>query len=115
MVASIQYVSNSKTISPYLTSIVAPLETIGLFGFAWTSLGPDYGIPWVIIPPDPYLGQLLLLFVVMSYVFETTSHNDKQEWKPPNFIIVYADRLNDRPNDIQYSNSNGKREFSPPP
>jgi hypothetical protein len=26
---------------------VAPLETIGLFGFAWTSLGPDYGIPWI--------------------------------------------------------------------
>jgi len=26
---------------------MAPLETIGLFGFAWTSLGPDYGIPWI--------------------------------------------------------------------
>jgi hypothetical protein len=26
---------------------VAPLETIGLFGFAWTSLGPSYGIPWI--------------------------------------------------------------------
>lgn len=26
---------------------VAPLETIGMFGFAWTSLGPDYGIPWI--------------------------------------------------------------------
>jgi hypothetical protein len=26
---------------------VAPLETIGLFGFAWTSLGPDHGIPWI--------------------------------------------------------------------
>ncbi|PVI07669.1 polyamine transporter 4 [Periconia macrospinosa] len=26
---------------------LAPLETIGLFGFAWTSLGPDYGIPWI--------------------------------------------------------------------
>ena len=25
----------------------APLETIGLFGFAWTSLGPAYGIPWI--------------------------------------------------------------------
>jgi len=23
------------------------LETIGLFGFAWTSLGPEYGIPWI--------------------------------------------------------------------
>lgn len=28
-------------------SIVAPLEAIGLFGFAWTSLGPSYGIPWI--------------------------------------------------------------------
>ncbi|EXJ88400.1 hypothetical protein A1O1_05330 [Capronia coronata CBS 617.96] len=26
---------------------LAPLETIGLFGFSWTSLGPDYGIPWI--------------------------------------------------------------------
>jgi hypothetical protein len=26
---------------------VAPLEAIGLFGFAWTSLGPDYGVPWI--------------------------------------------------------------------
>jgi len=26
---------------------LAPLETIGLFGFAWTSLGPSYGIPWI--------------------------------------------------------------------
>lgn len=26
---------------------LAPLETLGLFGFAWTSLGPDYGIPWI--------------------------------------------------------------------
>ena len=25
----------------------APLETIGLFGFAWTSLGPAAGIPWI--------------------------------------------------------------------
>ncbi|KAK3063252.1 hypothetical protein LTS18_001879 [Coniosporium uncinatum] len=25
----------------------APLLTIGLFGFAWTSLGPAYGIPWI--------------------------------------------------------------------
>lgn len=26
---------------------LAPLETLGLFGFAWTSLGPDHGIPWI--------------------------------------------------------------------
>ena len=26
---------------------MAPLETIGLFGFAWTSIGPSYGIPWI--------------------------------------------------------------------
>jgi hypothetical protein len=26
---------------------LAPLETIGLFGFSWTSLGPSYGIPWI--------------------------------------------------------------------
>ena len=25
----------------------APLETIGLFGFAWCSLGPAYNIPWI--------------------------------------------------------------------
>ncbi|KAF2203430.1 MFS general substrate transporter [Delitschia confertaspora ATCC 74209] len=26
---------------------LAPLEAIGLFGFAWTSLGPKHGIPWI--------------------------------------------------------------------
>ncbi|KAF2397286.1 MFS general substrate transporter, partial [Trichodelitschia bisporula] len=26
---------------------LAPLEAIGLFGFAWTSLGPSHGIPWI--------------------------------------------------------------------
>lgn len=26
---------------------VAPLETIGLLGFAWTSLGPGRGVPWI--------------------------------------------------------------------
>ena len=26
---------------------MAPLEPIGLFGFAWTSLGPKSGIPWI--------------------------------------------------------------------
>lgn len=26
---------------------LAPLECFGLFGFAWTSLGPDRGIPWI--------------------------------------------------------------------
>ncbi|KAF2638915.1 polyamine transporter 4 [Massarina eburnea CBS 473.64] len=26
---------------------LAPLETIGLFGFGWTSLGPDHGVPWI--------------------------------------------------------------------
>ncbi|KAF2843121.1 MFS general substrate transporter [Patellaria atrata CBS 101060] len=26
---------------------LAPLEAVGMFGFAWTSLGPDYGIPWI--------------------------------------------------------------------
>lgn len=26
---------------------LAPLEPIGLFGFAWTSLGPQRGIPWI--------------------------------------------------------------------
>jgi hypothetical protein len=26
---------------------LVPLETIGLFGFAWTSLGPSHGIPWI--------------------------------------------------------------------
>ncbi|TIA69514.1 hypothetical protein E3P94_04105 [Wallemia ichthyophaga] len=25
----------------------APLEAIGLFGFAWTSLGPDYNVHWI--------------------------------------------------------------------
>lgn len=26
---------------------MAPLETIGLFGFAWTCLGPAYGVHWI--------------------------------------------------------------------
>ncbi|KAF2028474.1 MFS general substrate transporter [Setomelanomma holmii] len=26
---------------------LAPLLTIGLFGFAWTSLGPTHGVPWI--------------------------------------------------------------------
>ncbi|KAL1849091.1 hypothetical protein Plec18170_007750 [Paecilomyces lecythidis] len=29
-----------------LLLFIAPLETIGLFGFAWTSMGPDY-TPWI--------------------------------------------------------------------
>lgn len=29
-----------------LLLFIAPLETIGLFGFAWTSMGPDYN-PWI--------------------------------------------------------------------
>ncbi len=39
----------TSTSAPYLTFIflkAAPLETIGLFGFAWTSLGPP-NIPWI--------------------------------------------------------------------
>lgn len=27
---------------------LVPLEAIGLFAFSWTSLGPDYGIPWIV-------------------------------------------------------------------
>ncbi|KAI9734384.1 MAG: hypothetical protein M1834_002491 [Cirrosporium novae-zelandiae] len=27
---------------------LAPLEVIGLFGFAWTSLGPSHNIPWIV-------------------------------------------------------------------
>jgi hypothetical protein len=30
-----------------LTHKVAPLEAIGLFGFAWTSLGPDAHVHWI--------------------------------------------------------------------
>ena len=26
---------------------LAPLEFLGMMGFAWTSLGPQYGIPWI--------------------------------------------------------------------
>ena len=26
---------------------LAPLEFLGMMGFAWTSLGPEYGIPWI--------------------------------------------------------------------
>ncbi|KAH7122468.1 major facilitator superfamily domain-containing protein [Dendryphion nanum] len=26
---------------------LAPLEALGMFGFAWTSLGPSHGIPWI--------------------------------------------------------------------
>lgn len=31
----------------YWLLYLAPLEPIGLFGFAWTSLGPKKGIPWI--------------------------------------------------------------------
>ncbi|KAF2220865.1 major facilitator superfamily domain-containing protein [Elsinoe ampelina] len=31
----------------YWLLYMAPLETIGLFGFAWTSSGPQKGIPWI--------------------------------------------------------------------
>ncbi|KAF2153894.1 MFS general substrate transporter [Myriangium duriaei CBS 260.36] len=31
----------------YWLLYTAPLEAIGLFGFAWTSLGPTHGIPWI--------------------------------------------------------------------
>ncbi|KAF2139779.1 uncharacterized protein K452DRAFT_275302 [Aplosporella prunicola CBS 121167] len=31
----------------YWLLYTAPLEAIGLFGFAWTSLGPSHGIPWI--------------------------------------------------------------------
>ncbi|KAF2103642.1 MFS general substrate transporter [Rhizodiscina lignyota] len=30
-----------------LLLFLAPLEVIGLFGFAWVSLGPSYGVPWI--------------------------------------------------------------------
>lgn len=30
-----------------LLLFIAPLEPIGLFGFSWTSLGPQHGIPWI--------------------------------------------------------------------
>jgi len=31
----------------WLILFLAPLETIGLFIFAWTSMGPEFGIPWI--------------------------------------------------------------------
>ena len=31
----------------YWLLYLAPLETIGLFGFAWTSLGPEYNVHWI--------------------------------------------------------------------
>lgn len=31
----------------YWLLYLAPLEPIGLFGFAWTSLGPEYGVHWI--------------------------------------------------------------------
>ncbi|KAI9744986.1 MAG: hypothetical protein M4579_007674, partial [Chaenotheca gracillima] len=31
----------------YWLLYTAPLETIGLFGFAWTSLGPGNGVHWI--------------------------------------------------------------------
>lgn len=44
-------VHGAETLRPerrlYWLLWLAPLEAIGLFGFAWTSLGPAYSIPWV--------------------------------------------------------------------
>ena len=31
----------------YILMFLAPLEPLGLFGFAWTSLGPDHNVPWI--------------------------------------------------------------------
>ncbi|MCJ1279306.1 hypothetical protein MMC21_007130 [Puttea exsequens] len=31
----------------YWLLYLAPLETLGLFGFAWTSLGPEYNVHWI--------------------------------------------------------------------
>lgn len=37
---------NTRTISILICPQAAPLETIGLFGFAWTSLGPPQ-VHWI--------------------------------------------------------------------
>ena len=31
----------------FANALVAPLEAIGLFGFAWTSLGPQSNVHWI--------------------------------------------------------------------
>lgn len=38
-----------------LLLFIAPLETIGLFGFAWTSMGPDY---------NPWIAPLIFVFLI---------------------------------------------------
>lgn len=38
-----------------LLLFIAPLETIGLFGFAWTTMGPDY---------NPWIAPLIFVFLI---------------------------------------------------
>lgn len=50
----------------------APLEAIGLFGFAWTSLGPDSGVPWI----APLLFSALV--GIANYAIYMVSNKDIQ-------------------------------------
>jgi len=45
------------------TGIVAPLEAIGLFGFAWTSLGPQSNVHWI----APMIFSVLVGIANVSY------------------------------------------------
>nr|UJH94474.1 MFS.5 [Starmerella bombicola] len=53
-----------------LLLFLAPLEPIGLFIFAWTSLGPDYGIPWI----APAIGFALIGIANFSIYMATIDY-----------------------------------------
>lgn len=40
---------------------IAPLEAMGLFGFAWTTMGPEYNLHWIV--PHPFI----LMIAIANY------------------------------------------------
>ena len=48
----------------YWLLFTAPLETIGLFGFAWSSLGPNHGVHWI----APMIFSVLIAIANVSFV-----------------------------------------------
>ena len=55
---------------------VIPCLPLGLFGFAWTSLGPDHGIPWIapmIFTAIVGIGNVCFEFLPESLVLKPSS------------------------------------------
>ena len=48
----------------YWLLYTAPLETMGLFGFAWTSLGPKHGVHWI----APMLFSVLIAIANVCHI-----------------------------------------------